>query len=498
MSSLNRIIIFASLAGLLISCKSQILPEDSSIEYAGPPQFIQSGGNTYYIDPSTGNDSNSGLDPAAAFASFDPVNTHTVPAGTTILLKRGEVFKGPLHPGSGEKGNYIRYGAYGVGEKPLITGADELTSGGSWIDQGAGLWTWSVPFAVDIGQIYFNGDAATGSKKWSSAELGSDGDFFFDRASGLLTLYSSADPLSAYSSILAARTEHIINFSGSSYVLFEDLSLRYGGAHGFGGGNTDHLIIQDCDFAYIGGGWLDGAGETVRYGNGIEFWGNASNHLVQRNTFTEIYDTALTNQNHTNQSVQHNIYYMNNIISRCGLASFEVWNRPSSSQTAHIYFIHNTSYNPGYGWGAERPDRNHFHIALFYHEAETDQIVIKGNIFYTSSIPSGSDYNFLLFDENPAGWFSEILLESNLWHAPAGPAFGINYILYDNLSEFAAATGKGAGGLWGEPLFTDSSTGDFSLAEGSPGKNLVPETEFRTSDFFGNPLSLSASAGAVQ
>ncbi|MBN2658923.1 MAG: hypothetical protein JXR86_17850 [Spirochaetales bacterium] len=505
MYAAKRTIVFFSLLVFLLSCKSQILPDDSSdsepIEYAGPPRFAQSGGDTYYIDPSTGDDSNGGTGPDSAFASFAPVNSNTLPPGTTILLKRGEVFTGPLYPGSGEEGNYIRYGAYGTGEKPLLIGADELTTGGSWTYLGNSLWSWSVPFSVDIGQIYFDEGILPGDKKWASGDLGVDGDFYIDRNSGILYLYSSSDPLSAYSSILAARTEHIINFSGSSYVLFENLSLRYGGAHGFGGGNTDHLIIQDCDFSYIGGGWLSGT-DHIRYGNGIEFWGNASNHLVQRNTFTEIYDTALTNQNHTTRADQHNIYYMNNIISRCGLASFEVWNRPSSSRTAHIYFVHNTSYNPGFGWGAEREDRNYFHIALFYHEAETDDIIIKGNIFYSSATPAGALYNVLLYGENQVGWFSGMQLNSNLWFVPDAPAFGFKngdaYSLYDNLEALKAATGKGADGLWGEPDFTDASTGDFSLTDSSPARNLVPETDFRTSDYSGNNLSYPSSAGALE
>lgn len=53
-------------------------------------------GTTYYVDSTSGNDSNNGMSPALAWASFTPVNAHTYNAGDQILFKSGETFAGTL------------------------------------------------------------------------------------------------------------------------------------------------------------------------------------------------------------------------------------------------------------------------------------------------------------------------------------------------------------------------------------------------------------------
>lgn len=56
------------------------------------------GADDYYIDATGGNDSNDGLSPAAAWQTFDNVNTNTFLPGTNIFLKCGEVWNAPFRP----------------------------------------------------------------------------------------------------------------------------------------------------------------------------------------------------------------------------------------------------------------------------------------------------------------------------------------------------------------------------------------------------------------
>ena len=51
-----------------------------------------------------------------------------------------------------------------------------------------------------------------------------------------------------------ALRRHIIDQSNRGYVTYENLDLRYGAAHGIGGGRTHHITVRDCDISYIGGG----------------------------------------------------------------------------------------------------------------------------------------------------------------------------------------------------------------------------------------------------
>ncbi len=67
-------------------------------------------------------------------------------------------------------------------------------------------------------------------------------------------MYCSQNPALLYTGIELALKQHIIDIGGKSYITFEDLALRYGAAHGFGGSSTHHLIIRRCDLSYIGGG----------------------------------------------------------------------------------------------------------------------------------------------------------------------------------------------------------------------------------------------------
>ena len=82
--------------------------------------------STYYIDQDGGNDANTGLSPADAWASLDKVNNTTFAPGDTILFQRGDVWTGLLWPkGSGSEGAPITIGAYGEStSRPLIQGSN--------------------------------------------------------------------------------------------------------------------------------------------------------------------------------------------------------------------------------------------------------------------------------------------------------------------------------------------------------------------------------------
>lgn len=118
----------------------------------------------------------------------------------------------------------------------------------------------------------------------------------------------------------------------------------YGAAHGIGGSGTHHITIRGCNICFIGGGhqMTRPYGEPVRYGNGIEFWSNARDCVVEDCRLWEIYDAALTSQG-DGTNVQENINYRHNVI----------WNSdtPSSFGTAVLPAGRATSCsNPTPAW----------------------------------------------------------------------------------------------------------------------------------------------------
>ncbi len=90
------------------------------------------GATTYYVSPS-GSDSNNGTSPGSAIQSLGRASGLPLNPGDQVLMQRGASFSGKLAVWrSGSAGAPITIGAYGSGNKPVVTG-DCLEVGGSYI-----------------------------------------------------------------------------------------------------------------------------------------------------------------------------------------------------------------------------------------------------------------------------------------------------------------------------------------------------------------------------
>ncbi len=81
---------------------------------------------TYYVSAS-GNDSNNGQSPGAAWRSVNKVNSVNFVAGDTILFEGGRIFAGNLYFDSADRGtasNQITIGSYGSGRSTINGGSD--------------------------------------------------------------------------------------------------------------------------------------------------------------------------------------------------------------------------------------------------------------------------------------------------------------------------------------------------------------------------------------
>ncbi|MBI9107434.1 MAG: right-handed parallel beta-helix repeat-containing protein [Spirochaetales bacterium] len=439
-----------------------------------PGTFMTEG--VYYIDSSSGSDGGSGLTPDSAWRSLDKLNNAVFAPGSSVLFKSGQIFRGSLKPSSGTSSKPVTYSSYGGDARPIIQNSLDLGNSSDWIDNGGGIWKASDAFSFDVGNIVFeHGSCAV--RKWSLADLSADGDYYFDTFWKILHLKSTLNPGDRYSSVEAALTAHVIDQSNLTYAQFSNLHIRYGGAHGFGGGGTQGLIIRDCEISFMGGGFLYyNNGEPVRYGNGVEFWGDASDNTVEDCYIHDIYDTGVTNQNHTTSAVQENITYRNNIIENCALASFEFWNRPGTSVMSSVVFENNTSVNPGGGWGAQRPDLHGSHVSVFGNEAVLDNVVIRNNIFYGGNM-------IYFFDQGV--WDSpEVRSDYNCLHPVADGDYDYLCVIWDNnsidssvkygagnLAELRSASGREANSIVADPQFAALEY-PYTLSDGSPCQGL--------------------------
>lgn len=423
---------------------------------------------TYYVDSNAGNDLNNGLSTGSAWQSLTKVNSFMFSPNDSILFIRNGVWRGQLIPKSGSALGHITYADYGTGAKPVFLGSVNKSLMSDWIHEGGNIWRCADTFLTDVGNLIFNNATSFGIKKWNLMDLVSQGDYWFNRSNGQLKIFSATHPATYYADIECAVRNHIVLFQNVSYVVFNNLSLKYGAAHGFGGGNTHHLIIRACDISYMGGGDLDQDGSNVRFGNGIEFWGNAHDNTVEQCKIWEIYDAGLSNQNHTNTVQQYNIRYQNNIIYNCALASFEYWNKPATSTTSDIYFENNTCVNAGYGWGVQRPDRVGAHVLLSYNEAITDSIFIRNNIFYNANACLAMPSTW-----NTTDGYQKLVLRNNCYYQ-AIPTDTLVFLFYSsafNSSSFAnyqSTTGQDVGSFINDPLFVNYQGNDFHITATSP------------------------------
>jgi hypothetical protein len=327
----------------------------------------------------------------------------------------------------------------------------------------------SAELSVDVGNIIFDGGTAVGVKKWRPEDLKQESDYWYGGDTWQVKLYSKGNPAQRHKSIELALRRHIVDQGGKSYVVYESLSLQCGAAHGIGGGGTHHIVVRDCDIAWIGGGHqgTTPGGRPVRFGNGIEFWENTHDNLVEGCRLWEVYDAALTNQGSANNA-QVNITYRDNVIWNCEY-SFEYWNRGPESTTRGIHFEHNTCVNAGFGWGhKQRPDPNGRHLMFYVNSARTTGVSVVGNLFCDAT-------DSCLRMEND--WTAGLTVDRNCWWQSAGVLMLFLRTPFPaaQFADFQTRSQMDAHSIVAEPGFVNARALDFRLAPTSPARAIADD-----------------------
>ena len=201
--------------------------------------------NNYYVDNIYGNDTYTGLSQATPWKTIAKVNSSNFGPNDSILFKQGNVWQEQLNiPSSGLQGYPITFGAYGTGNKPILTAYDTITG-----------WTPLVVsgYATDPNiQAYYYLDETNGTRYDGTSNLNNLAD------SNTVT-YSVTHQQGLYSSLFtAANYEYLSRTDASLSAHFPGKNGSYETAVTFGAwvmANT----LGSMNRGIIGKGtWIDG------------------------------------------------------------------------------------------------------------------------------------------------------------------------------------------------------------------------------------------------
>jgi len=188
---------------------------------------------TYYVDSARGNDARSGGSPSAAWKSIARVNRSSLKPGDTVLFAKGGVWRETLlMSASGSKGKPITFGAYGEGERPVITATDEITAWQRHLEH-----VWKAPLAEKPNQVFFGG--SRGKRAASVDRFGGPKEWFWKE--GVLYVHSDVMPTKSEAGPVEASVRKVcIALKGKGGLVFD-------GLHAWGANQAWRGNIDDWD-----------------------------------------------------------------------------------------------------------------------------------------------------------------------------------------------------------------------------------------------------------
>ena len=319
------------------------------------PDTVKNTGECRYISVSGSRD-NDGKTPETAWDSLETLerNRGELKAGTAVLFRRGDIFRGCITAADG-----VNYGAYGSGEKPRIYGSARDYINDSWYRLPDGLWTVDADFPADVGNIIFDKGRAVGIKKTNRADISEEFDFWSDHKNGnRIVIRLKDDPVLTFKSIEIAHNLWLFRMDSVKNTLIENLTFCFCGGHGIRATEVRDVRITGCEFFFIGGCFLtEYKNGDVRYGNAIEFMRGCKNSVVKNCIAYQIYDSGITHQGYGDYCAE-DMEFTGNILEYCGMGSVEYW-LGQDSKCVNITYSGNIMRFAGYGFGGlQRPDKN--------------------------------------------------------------------------------------------------------------------------------------------
>jgi hypothetical protein len=438
---------------------------------------------TYYVDATNGNDTNDGLSTSAPWETIAKVNASNFNPGDQILFKRGQIWREQFTmPSSGSEGNPITFGAYGNGNKPVISGAD-IISGWSADPYYANIWSATVTSKPNIVWL----DGTVGTNVTSKAAVNGPGKWY--AAGNTLFLYSTVDPSTVYTSpgVEAGARDYAIYNSTKNYVTIQNLTAKNANVQVVRLRNCTNNILdtmniynapQHTVLVDIGGGthniqnceiYNAGIGNTTMgVGCGILTVGTTTGIIVQNNYIHDIGGTMgdhgvyassganIVRYNHMKNilgylisvtKAAHNTQVYYNIAENCrGLCNIGLH---SDGVPEGILIENNTVVN------------SESRGVLYWGDGVHTGTVVKNNIFFNSGVPT-----FAAIDVKDSG--VGFTSDYNCFYTDSAHFASWLGSYSDSLTAWQTASGQDAHSVNSNPLFVSTPSPDFHLQPTSP------------------------------
>jgi len=381
-------------------------------------EIVPAAGNKAYYFSNNGDSSNDGLTPSTALATLDDLTNleSKLKAGDVVYFERGSIFRGAYTA----EVDGVTYAAYGEGPKPEIYASRyNAAQTGEWVqtaeNENVYVLTGAKKYGTDVGNIVFNGgekhgikciirteddgtyNNTTGRKFDSYADLDENLHFFHDTedTDNLYLYCEDGNPGEIFESIEICVGTHIFIIRANN-LRFDNISFKYGGAHGISTNTRKNLTVTNCEFQWLGGSIQTGVqyatNYPTRYGNGVEVYGGCDGFVVNNCYFSQIYDAAVTFQYNNKEAtdiIMKDVDFSDNIMEYCNY-SFEYFLTASdvgtSSYIKDVTIDNNLMWYAGYGLCEQRPDKaDAAHVKAWEHyNSLNGTFTITNNLFAIS------------------------------------------------------------------------------------------------------------------
>jgi parallel beta-helix repeat protein len=455
--------------------------------------FSPSWATTYFVNATYGNDSNSGLSEVAAWKNISKVNKSSFQPGDNILFKRGEIWREQLTvPSSGISGHPIKFGTYGTGDDPVISGANIVAT---WTDEGSSIY--SATLTTEPKQIFYD-DTRLTENDGATTSVGSNE---WDWDSNTLYINVEEDPSGG--TVEASQRNTAVSIGSSiNYITLNGLSFKHGN-HGDLGNVLSlgtHITIQNCESSF-------------GYGHGIAYAVNASNNILSGCTIHDNVKSGVLAYKVAGSSGNEN-YISENTISSNGefgvyiIASYFIVEEnlvSGNGNTGGVYSgieIFN-GYDDGYGEnnivrynlvtgqisgvddgaGIYADEETSIYNNTVYgncqnssgeliifteikviatNDGDTTYAVLKNN-----AVQATKANTYAIYVDAEVEGSTGLDITKNDWYATATNWYYWESGGGNNLSTWNGLTGVGTD-FNSDPLFTNAAGGDFTLQAGSP------------------------------